>query len=155
MSKVWADWQMPKSALARKELHSWTPRNALHRKADLRPSGGLRTHSAACCRRLRGLRASAARAPLLKSRSVTNTQTGRQWCRLQSDTGKGRQNASSVGDGGGFWGRRDSTYGTASMVPGGKKKRKLAHAHCPLKGPRARSPRTYSCPEISQKRIWK
>lgn len=133
MSKVWGDWQMPKSALARKELHSWTPRNALHRKADRRPSGGLRTHSAACCRRLRGLRASAARAPLLKSRSVTNTQTGRQWCRLQSDTGKGRQNASSVGDGGGFWGRRDSTYGTASMVPGGKKRGSWRMRTVPLK----------------------
>lgn len=36
-----------------------------------------------------------------------------------------------------------------------EKKRKPAHAHCPLKGPRARSPKTYSCPEISQKRIWK
>lgn len=34
-----------------------------------------------------------------------------------------------------------------------EKERKLAHAHCPLKGPRARSPTPDSCPEISLKII--
>lgn len=124
---------MPKPALAKRELHSRPPRNALHRKGDPRPSGGFRTHSAACCRRLRGLRDWAARAPLLMSRSVTNTQTDRRWCRLQSDTAKVSQNVSSVGDGGGFWRRGDSTYGTASMVPVGKKRGSRRMRTVPLK----------------------